>query len=133
MIISSTRMIFWGAVLAGLAVALGAFGAHGLKEVLEPQQMEVYKTGVQYHFLHALAMILCGVLYRQHAARYIRSASLAFMLGIILFSGSLYLISIAYLKHTDMKWLGAITPLGGIFFLVGWTLLASCYWKKTAH
>lgn len=111
-----------GAVFAGLAVALGAFGAHGLKDRLPADLMEVYQTAVQYHFLHALALILVGLFAAgrgDSAPPGAWGAAWAFALGILLFSGSLYALA-----WTGTKWLGAITPIGGVAFLVGWGLFA---------
>ena len=101
-----------GAINAALAVAAGAFAAHALRARLEPRALEVFETGARYHMYHALAMILAGVL----AAR---TPGWIFQGGIVLFSGSLYALAL-----TDVKALGAITPFGGVAFLVGWVWLA---------
>ena len=101
-----------GAINAAIAVAAGAFAAHGLKERLEPKMLEVFETGARYQMYHALAIALCGLL----AAR---TPGLIFQTGIVLFSGSLYALAL-----TDVKVLGAITPFGGVAFLVGWVWLA---------
>ena len=104
----------FAAVLCFLAVALGAFGAHALKATLMANEtMEAWKTAVLYHFLHALALLALGTL---PAASKVPPA--LFLAGIALFSGSLYLLAL-----TNVKWLGAITPLGGLCFLVGWLTL----------
>jgi uncharacterized membrane protein YgdD (TMEM256/DUF423 family) len=109
-----------GCVAALLAVALGAFGAHGLKARIAPELMPVYKTAVEYHFYHALGMILVG-LAALHLPRSacLRGAGWSMLAGIVLFSGSLYLLSL-----TGFGWLGAITPLGGAAFLAAWVLFA---------
>ena len=109
-----------GAVAAFLAVLLGAFGAHGLRERVSPELLAVYQTGVQYHMAHALALLLVGLLReRLSAAPSLVSVSGAlFGVGIVLFSGSLYLLAV-----TGIKALGAITPLGGVCFLAGWAVL----------
>ena len=101
-----------GALNAALAVAAGAFAAHGLRDRLEPRALEVFETAARYQLYHALAMILAGVLVA-------RPAGWIFQLGIALFSGSLYVLAL-----TDVKALGAITPFGGLAFLVGWLWLA---------
>jgi uncharacterized membrane protein YgdD (TMEM256/DUF423 family) len=102
------------AVLCFLAVALGAFGAHALKETLAANQTtEVWKTAVLYHLIHALALLVLAVLPATG-----RATSMLFISGIGLFSGSLYLLAL-----TNIKWLGAITPLGGLCFLAGWLSL----------
>lgn len=114
------HFIFLGAILALLSVMLGAFGAHGLKQHIAPHLMEVYQTGVQYHMLHALGLILLGIVVEIQGARRLYSwAGNCMLVGIVLFSGSLYLLAI-----TGIRWLGAITPLGGILFLLAWALFA---------
>lgn len=101
-------------LLGALGVALGAFGAHGLKGIVEdPHLLEVWETGARYHLIHAVALL--GV--AAHPSRP-RNAGIAFVVGTILFSGSLYLMTL-----TGVRWLGAITPLGGVSFIVGWCLL----------
>ena len=98
------------------AVAIGAFGAHGLKQRLSEEMMAVYQTAVEYHFIHTLALLAVGILIQLwgKSAALTFSAS-AFVFGILLFSGSLYLLSI-----TGTRWLGAITPIGGLAFLLAW-------------
>jgi|ERR1044072_4764939 uncharacterized membrane protein YgdD (TMEM256/DUF423 family) len=107
----------WGSVLAFLAVALGAFGAHGLREKLTEESMAIYQTGVQYHMLHALALLLVAALSERLSLKSI--IGWLFIFGVLIFSGSLYLLAI-----TQQRWLGAITPIGGVCFLSGWFLLA---------
>jgi uncharacterized membrane protein YgdD (TMEM256/DUF423 family) len=116
-------LIAIGALNAAIAVAAGAFGAHGLRERLEPRALEIFETGARYQMYHALAMILAGLI----AAKGISGATTAgwlFLVGIAIFSGSLYALSL-----TDVKVLGAITPLGGLAFLVGWVWLAWSAWR----
>lgn len=110
-------LVALGAVNAALAVAAGAFGAHGLRERLEPRALEIFETAARYHMYHALAMIVAGML----AAR---GPGWAFQAGIVIFSGSLYALAM-----TDVKALGAITPIGGLAFLVGWIWLAVTAWR----
>ncbi|AZU65165.1 DUF423 domain-containing protein [Neobacillus mesonae] len=108
-----------GAVNAFLAVALGAFGAHGLKDRLDAHYLEIWKTGVQYQMFHATGLLVIGLLFGKAAASSLFSWSGWLMLiGIILFSGSLYLLSL-----TKIGPLGAITPIGGVCFLAAWILL----------
>jgi uncharacterized membrane protein YgdD (TMEM256/DUF423 family) len=108
-----------GSLLGLLAVAAGAFGAHALSE---EQDKQTFATGAEYQMYHALALVLCGLLvgrgYRLSAAVW------AFLSGVALFSGSLYLLVL-----TEVKWLGAITPIGGVLFLVGWLALALRAWQ----
>ncbi|MBM4267674.1 MAG: DUF423 domain-containing protein [Deltaproteobacteria bacterium] len=118
-----TRIVATGAVLVGIGVALGAFGAHGLKARLAPDLLEIYHTGVEYQLCHGLGIVLLGLFVSQHAAAGAPAGtSLAFwsfLAGVVLFSGSLYVLSL-----TGVRWLGAITPLGGLAFLVGWASFA---------
>lgn len=102
-----------------LAVMLGAFGAHALKSRLTENMLTVYHTGIQYHFYHSLGLIVTGLIIMQIAPTlWFKSAGWLMFTGIILFSGSLYLLSI-----TQLRWLGAITPLGGTAFIIAWGLL----------
>ncbi len=108
-----------GAVAAFLAVALGAFGAHGLRGRLSPEMLAVYQTGVQYHLSHALALILVSAIMGRMSGWLIQTAGWCFVAGIVFFSGSLYLLAV-----TGVTMLGAITPIGGLLFLAGWACLA---------
>ncbi|HWO26023.1 MAG TPA: DUF423 domain-containing protein [Kofleriaceae bacterium] len=114
-------LVALGALNAALAVAAGAFAAHGLRERLTPRALEIFETGARYHMYHALAMVLAGVLV---ATRGASTAGWLFQAGIVLFSGSLYVLAV-----TDVKVLGAITPLGGVLFLAGWLWLAWSAWR----
>ena len=107
-----------GAVLGFLGVALGAFGAHALKDHLSSESMFIWHTSVFYHLIHAVAMVALG-LYAKSSGAEIKTPGLLFLIGIILFSGSLYALAL-----TGIKPLGAITPLGGLCFLAGWGWLA---------
>jgi uncharacterized membrane protein YgdD (TMEM256/DUF423 family) len=111
--------IFIGALMGGLGVAIGAFGAHGLKGRLTPDMLAVFETGARYHMYHALAILLTGVLMSRLEGRALVTAGWAFGAGILLFSGSLYALAL-----TGVTTLGAITPLGGVAFLIGWIALA---------
>lgn len=110
-----------GSVFAFIGVALGAFGAHGLQRVLMANgTLEVYKTGVQYHLIHALALVLLAVLSdRLRETKKLELIGWLFAVGIVLFSGSLYVLAVS-----GVKILGAVTPLGGLCFLSGWALLS---------
>ncbi len=114
-----TRLtVFAGAVFAFCAVAFGAFGSHALKAALDANgTAQTFQTGAHYHLTHALALLLVAVL--PLPARFQRRLRLLFSIGILIFSGSLYLLAI-----TNVRWLGAITPLGGLCFLSGWLTLA---------
>lgn len=108
-----------------LAVAFGAFGAHALRGRLDDYAMGVFETAVQYHFYHSLALLAVGVLaLSQPQTALLKSSGWLFLLGLLVFSGSLYILSL-----TGIKWLGAITPLGGLAFIAGWGCLAAASWK----
>ena len=108
-----------GCINAMLVVLIGAFGAHGLKARLTVENMAIYHTAVQYHFYHAIGLILLGLIAMQiPASPYLRWSGWLMITGIILFSGSLYALSI-----TNIRWLGAITPLGGTAFIIAWLVL----------
>jgi len=120
------KMFITLASLSGmLAVAFGAFGAHALKSRLDDYAMGVFQTAVQYHFYHSLALLAVGVIALSHPqAALLRSSGWLFVLGIAVFSGSLYLLS-----FSGLRWLGAITPLGGLAFIAGWACLAAASWR----
>ena len=99
---------------------LGAFGAHGLKSRVAPELLVVFETGVRYHMYHALALLAVGWAATRWNAPLLGIAGWAFVVGIVVFSGSLYVMTL-----TGARWLGAVTPLGGIAFIVGWILLAA--------
>lgn len=120
-----------GIILAGLAIGLGAFAAHGLKKVVDEQSLEVFKTGVQYQFYHALALILTGLLSIHFSSKQIKWAGALFISGIILFSGSLYAITAFKATGSVMpKFIGPVTPLGGLLFIAGWICLLIAVVKK---
>lgn len=110
-----------GALLLGIAVMLGAFGAHGLRSRLDAYSIGIYERAVFYHFVHALGLLIASVLWRvgalgQSAGQWVCALLL---IGILVFSGSLYVLAV-----TGMRWLGAITPIGGLSFIAAWLLLA---------
>ena len=107
------------AAISGLlAVALGAFGAHALKKMISPEMLEVYKTGVQYQFYHTFALLAVGVLIQFNTSKSLKWSGYLFVVGILLFSGSLYVMTI-----TGIKGLGIITPFGGTVWIAAWFLL----------
>lgn len=112
-----------GAVLAGLGVAAGAFGAHALKPLLSVEMLAVFETAVRYQMYHALALLLTGALLDRSVApggrKCLRLAGRLFLAGTLLFSGSLYLLA-----ASGVRWLGAITPVGGVCLIAGWGVLA---------
>jgi len=122
----------WGSILAALSVVLGAFGAHALKQVLSEKSLATFETGVRYQFYHAFALLAAGILYKEFPNKYVQFSGRLFLLGIILFSGSLYGLAAVELEtQIGLRWIGAITPLGGLCFIVGWLLLAVGVSKKS--
>lgn len=110
--------------LAALTVILGAFGAHGLKAKITPEQLKTYETGISYQFYHTFALMITALLMSRLSSPLLTYAGFAFIFGIICFSGSLYLLSTReVLGLTNWRWLGPITPIGGVGFIVGWVLL----------
>lgn len=112
-------------VLAGMngliAVAAGAFGAHGLRARLSHEALTIFETAARYHMYHALALAALAALAGQASSRLFNASAVAFQIGIILFSGSLYAMA---LSRMEWKWLGPITPLGGLLLMIGWLCLA---------
>ena len=127
------RFILTGTLLAGLSVALGAFGAHGLKQIVPPETVTTFQTGVQYQFSHALALILLGLLMKSYSHRWLGWAGNMFIAGIICFSGSLYVLTL--LRATDqtgLSGIGIVTPVGGLLFILAWLLLLLGIWRARA-
>jgi uncharacterized membrane protein YgdD (TMEM256/DUF423 family) len=108
-----------GAMLAGLGVALGAFGAHGLKAVVSPEMLAVFETGVRYQMYHGLGLLGLAWAIGRWPERRLAAAAWLLLAGTVVFSGSLYILAL-----TDTRWLGAITPLGGVALIAGWGLTA---------
>ncbi len=120
------RFLTTAAFLGAFSVILGAFGAHSLKEILTPLALNTFETAVRYQFYHVFALALTGILFKTYPGKWIRYAGIFFQLGILFFCGSLYLLTFfAASSITGFTWIGAITPLGGLFFILGWCLLAT--------
>lgn len=111
-------------VLAALAILMGAFGAHALKSRVTPEQLSVFHTGVTYHFYHVFALLFLALLSLRRPYLNLRPSVILFLMGILLFSGSLYMISTRDIHGISTSFIGPITPIGGILFVVGWLLLA---------
>lgn len=121
-----TNLLRWASLLGAAAIALGAFGAHGLKELLPEPSLNSFETGVRYHMYHALALLATLCLYHFRPDLWFLRACRLFIIGIFLFSGSLYLITLLKLGDAiGVSGLGLVTPLGGVFFIAGWL----CIWK----
>lgn len=127
--------VFWGAVLGGLGVALGAFGAHGLPGWLADLGYEgdditrrtaIFETAARYQMYHALALVLAGMLYAHSGGSLLNLAGWAFLAGVLIFSGLLYVLVFA---GSNWGWLGAVVPIGGTLMIVGWGLLAVAAWR----
>lgn len=115
------QFVALGAVSGVLAVLLGAFGAHALRARLAPDMLAIWQTASQYHFYHALALVLTGLAAASlGTSGLLRAGGWAFVVGSLMFSGSLYLLA-----FTGVRWLGAITPIGGVTLILGWALLAA--------
>ena len=121
----SKNLILVGTVFAFISVSLGAFGAHALKNILDEYSMQIWEKAVFYQVIHALAIIITGILQNIYKEANFRMTGYAFITGIILFSGSLYILALSQIKI-----FGAVTPLGGISFLLGWGLIIYTLLKK---
>lgn len=116
---SAKLIIIIAGIFGALAVGLGAFGAHGLEATLTANgRLDTYETAVKYQFYHTLALLLIGLLLMNISHDYFIWAAWSFIIGMIIFSGSLYILSL-----TNITWLGAITPIGGLALIVGWVFL----------
>jgi uncharacterized membrane protein YgdD (TMEM256/DUF423 family) len=118
-------------VLGAIAVALGAFGAHALRELVDEKAIQTWQTAVQYHFYHLFAIALVAILLKQGVNVWYKRSGYLFIAGIIVFSGSLYtMILLKATGATSVNWLGAITPIGGVCFIAGWLFLLIGVRKK---
>lgn len=120
------KVLFVGAVFMALSVLMGAFGAHALKTRLSPEMLAVYKTAVEYQFYHSLGLLLIGLIGFRIESKWLNWSGILLIGGIILFSGSLYILSIS-----GIKVLGTITPIGGLAFVAGWICLSIGILKNT--
>ncbi|HEX7844387.1 MAG TPA: DUF423 domain-containing protein [Chitinophagaceae bacterium] len=121
-----------GAVFGALAVALGAFGAHGLEKLTTDLKiLSSYRTGVEYQVYHALALLATAIIFERFPGKWTKWAGNCFIAGIILFSGSLYLLSFLKMQASStVKFIGPVTPLGGVLFIAGWLFLLIAVTKK---
>jgi uncharacterized membrane protein YgdD (TMEM256/DUF423 family) len=112
------------ALLGALSVALGAFAAHGLKKIVSESAVTIFETGVRYQFYHVFGLLAVAILYGNYPNQFMRWAGLAFIIGTVLFSGSLYLLTYKEAMSVNgLKWVGPVTPLGGLAFIAGWVML----------
>lgn len=125
---STKKLYIIFGILGALAVGLGAFGAHGLKSVLPADRLQIYQTGIQYHFYHLVLLWALSSGWEKHRYPSFRYAFWISLAGLICFSGSLYLLATRdVLGIESWTWLGPITPLGGVLLMVGWLMLANAY------
>lgn len=120
---TSRNTLVLGSIFAALAVILGAFAAHGLEKLLEAKQLETFQTGVRYQFYHAFGLFVVGLLSLHTSNQDYKWAVICMSLGILLFSGSLYLLSTQSVLNISTSFLGPITPIGGALFIVSWILV----------
>ncbi|TKB62357.1 MAG: DUF423 domain-containing protein [Nitrospira sp.] len=121
---SAQRFLALGSILAGLGVAAGAFGAHALKDILDPPMLQVFETATRYVMYHAFGLCIVSWAIDRYPEQRLEKSGWLFLIGILLFSGSLYMVSLA-----GIRWMGAVTPIGGLAFMTGWLLLAWGVWR----
>lgn len=121
-----------GALFGAFSVALGAFAAHGLKSMLPTDAIAVFETGVRYQFYHTFVLLIIGIAPEKFSGKWVRCAGSCFITGIVLFSGSLYVLAILHMAETysAIKYVGIITPFGGLFLIAGWLFLFLAASKK---
>ncbi len=122
----SRRFLIAGALGALLAVVLGAFGAHALEDRLTPDLLDIYQTANTYHFYHSLALVAVGFLAQQVTGKLVSASGWCFIAGLVFFSGSLYALALS-----GVRILGAVTPIGGVFFILGWALFAAAVYSAS--
>jgi uncharacterized membrane protein YgdD (TMEM256/DUF423 family) len=124
-------MLMAGSFFGALAVALGAFGAHSLKKIVPPETVATFQTGVQYQMYHAIVLLVIGFLAQKADASLLKWAGICMIAGILLFSGSLYILTLLKAKNAvGLSGIGIITPFGGLFFIAGWLLLFFAVYKS---
>ncbi|MEP6748340.1 MAG: DUF423 domain-containing protein [Bacteroidota bacterium] len=118
-------------LIGALSVALGAFAAHSLKQIATPDTVAIFETGVRYQFYHAFALLAVAILYEKYPGALLKWAGNCFQIGIVLFSGSLYLLTALKASETaGVSKIGILTPVGGLFFITGWILMVMAFIKK---
>ncbi len=127
----SKKTLQIGTIFLLFAVMLGAFAAHGLQSLIEARQIKTFETAVRYQFYHGFALLIVGILGHWYASKFLQYSAWAFSIGILLFSGSLYLLACReVLGIASWTWLGPLTPIGGVFFILGWAFLFISLNKK---
>jgi uncharacterized membrane protein YgdD (TMEM256/DUF423 family) len=118
------------ALIGAISVMLGAFAAHALKNLFSPENLQTFETAVRYQFYHVFALLAAGILYASFPGKLMEWAGRSFIIGIILFSGSLYLLCYVKYQEIPMNWIGAITPFGGTAFIAGWIMMFMAILKR---
>lgn len=118
------------ALLGALSVMFGAFAAHSLKQIFTPDVLQIFETAVRYQFYHVFALLAAAILYKEFPGRFMKWAGLLFITGIVLFSGSLYLLCYVKYSALPLNWVGAVTPLGGAAFIAGWVILFAAILRR---
>ena len=122
-----------GILFAGLGIVVGAFGAHALKPLLTESQVQVFETGVRYQMYHSFALIIAGVLFGSYPFKHFKFSATFFLIGILLFSGSLYAMTLMNINgQVGLGGLGILTPIGGLFFILGWLMLLIGLFQKNS-
>ncbi len=124
------KFLITGALIAAFSVILGAFAAHQLKQIVGEATLQIFETAVRYQMYHAMGLLAVGILYQPFPSKQLLWAGNLFIAGIVLFSGSLYLLCFIKYQYIPALWVGAITPFGGLCFIAGWLLLALGIAKK---
>ena len=122
---SAQRFLVFGSIIAALGVAAGAFGAHALKEILDAPMLQVFETATRYVMYHAFGLCIVSWAIDRYPEQRLEKSGWLFLIGILLFSGSLYVVSLA-----GIRWVGAVTPIGGLAFMTGWLLLGWGVWRN---
>ena len=119
-------LVIFAALTLMVGVGTGAFGAHALKRILSPDMLAIWQTAVQYQMVHGLGMLLIALLATRYGSPLLHYAGMLMFAGVVVFSGSLYLLA-----FTGIRWLGAITPFGGLAFIAAWAMVALAAWRST--
>lgn len=128
---NARQILSVAAFIGAFSIAAGAFGAHGLKKIFSPEILQTFETAVRYEFYHVFALLIVGMLLLNRDEKLFRLSALFFLSGILLFSGSLYLLCVVKWKEmAGWYWLGAITPFGGVCFIAGWLFLMAGILKR---
>ena len=124
------RTFIIASILGGLVVVIGAYGAHGLKPLLTQDQFNSFETAVRYQFYHCFVLLIISICVLKNSNLYLKYATLSYLIGIVLFSGSIYLLATKNLHGLPVSWAGPLTPIGGLFLVLGWILLTIYGFKK---